>query len=158
MPAAAVAPTTTVVMGTAEQTLAAMQPGEVTGHGLIPLSETVDQTSKLQVKLLSKDQLDAAAKRYYDAERGDPPEDEAPTKEQLTALFAAVWTLVTIYADFALWVPHWRRLAKRLKFTATIINEWGERVVVEIMGPGSFELWESSWNVFRTACVMLICL
>ena len=105
--------------------------------------------------MLSKDQLDAAAKRYYDAERGGPPEDKAPTKEQLTALFAAVWTLVTIYADFALWVPHWRRLAKRLKFTATIINEWGERVVVEIMGPGSYELWESSWNVFRTACVML---
>ena len=38
---APVAQTTTVVMGTSEQALAAMQPGEVTGHGLIPLSETV---------------------------------------------------------------------------------------------------------------------
>ena len=94
-------------------------------------------------------------RRYLKLERTDPPDDENPTEEQLTALFAAVFTLMTIYADFALWTPHWKRLAKKRRFSAMIVTELGEYIVEELLGPGSFALWESCWNVFRTACIML---
>ena len=62
---------------------------------MIPLCDTVDQGSKLEVKMLSDAMLSEARGRYVSHERGDPPEDENPTKEQLTGLFAAVFTLLT---------------------------------------------------------------
>ena len=122
---------------------------------MVSLNDTVDQGSKLEVKMLDDQTLGAARKRYRDSEKGDPPEDENPTKELLTALFPAVFALITIFADFAVWVPHWRRLAKQRRFTAMMINEFGEYVTAELLGPGTFQLWEGCWNVFRTACMML---
>ena len=66
-----------------------------------------------------------------------------------------IFTLGLSYADFAVWVPHWARFAKRRKFTAEIINEHGERITVALTGPGNFDLWASSWAVFRTVVLML---
>ena len=145
----------TVVVSTAAHAAASLKPGEVTSREMVALNDIVDQGSKLEVKILDTTTLDTARARYRDSEKGDPPEDENPTKEQLTALFAAVFTLITTFADFAVWVPRWRRLAKKRRFTAMTINEFGEYVTAELLGPGSFQLWEGCWNVFRTACMML---
>ena len=69
-----------------------MEPGEVTGGGLVPLSDTIDQSSKLEVKMLDAKTLAKGRRRYLKLERTDPPDDENPTEEHLTALFAAVFT------------------------------------------------------------------
>ena len=54
------------------QNTAAMAPGEVTGGGLIPLSDTIDQSSKLEVKMLDAATLAKGRRRYLKLERTDP--------------------------------------------------------------------------------------
>ena len=134
---------------------ATMKPGEVSGGGLIALSKTVDQASELEVKKLDTKTLKECRDRYYNIDEQPPPPDENPTDEQLTSFWAVVYTLGLFYADFAVWLPHWARFARRRRFTAEIINEHGERITVELSGPGNFDLWVSSWNVFRTVVLMI---
>ena len=64
-------------------------------------------------------------------------------------------SLNSVFVDFALWIPHWSRLAKRLRFKGMLINGLGEYFMAEMFGPGTFEIWESCFMVFRTACLSL---
>ena len=144
------------VMATSSQLVSAsLKPGEVSGGGLIPLNKTVDQASDLEVKLLDAKTLKECRDRYYQIDEQPPPADENPTDEQLTSFWAVIFTLGLFYADFAVWLPHWARFDRKRRFTAEIINEHGQRITVELTGPGSFELWVASWNVFRTVILML---
>ena len=113
------------------------------------------QGSKLEAKCLSDADLREAANQFKNTERGDPPEDEAATKEPLTALFVCLRTLNSIFVDFAIWIPHWSRLAKRLRFKGMLINGLGEYFMAGMYGPGTYEIWESCFMVFRTACLSL---
>ena len=58
------------------------------------------------------------------------------------------------YADFALWVPFWSRMVKRLRFHGRVLNQDGELVLVEIYGPPNYEAWEASYGCFRTGAIM----
>ena len=131
------------------------KPGQIVGSDLIALSETVLQHSKLEVKCLSEEDLREAGRRYRALEKVDPSEDEAATKEQLTSLFCCVMSLGSIFVDFAIWIPHWTRLAKKLRFKGMLINALGEYFTAEMFGPGTYEIWETCFTVFRTACLSL---
>ena len=63
--------------------------------------------------------------------------------------------MISVYADFALWVPFWRRMLKKKRFMGVVPDEHGELHTVEIIGPASVDAWESCYNVFITACIML---
>ena len=66
------------------------------------------------------------ARKRYNTIKGDRPDgNERVTQEQLTALDAVVQGLDLIYADFALFVPFWQRLAKRRRFTGQVMDRTG---------------------------------
>ena len=70
-----------------------IQPGELTGGSMVALSDTIEQGSKLEARMLTEKYLKSARANYRKAEGYDPPNDEDCTREQLTALFAVVFSL-----------------------------------------------------------------
>ena len=62
----------TVIVSTAAHAAASLKPGEVTGGEMVALNDTVDQGSKLEVKILDEKTLDTARARYRKSEKGDP--------------------------------------------------------------------------------------
>ena len=62
--------------------------------------------------------------------------------------------LDSCYADLALWVPFWNRMVKALKFQGKVINEHGEIILVEILGPPNIDAWISCYKLFRTSSRM----
>ena len=118
-----------------------------TDPNTIALSDTVDQTSKAVVKILPNAQLKKMRARFVKHNGVKPTEDEDVTKEQLSALFVAVFTMISVYADFALWVPFWRRMLKKKRFMGVVPDEHGELHTVELLGPSCFDAWESCYNV-----------
>ena len=115
---------------------------------MVNMSETVSQTSEMKVRLLTDADIRSYNLQYLTTEGVDPPADEALAKEQLTSLFALVNQCNTISVDFALWVPHWSRLCKVRRFRGVIMNEWGQLIYAEVLGPANFPLWESSCICF----------
>ena len=93
-----------------------LEPGQLARSGLVAFSETVHQSSDVKVKRLTPKMLKDASRDYKKSDTIDPPEDEAIAEEQLTALYALVTHMCTIFVDFCIWVPHWARLAKKLRF------------------------------------------
>ena len=55
-----------------------------------------------------------------------PTEDEDVAKEQLSVLFVVVTIMMSVYADFALWVPFWKRMLKKKRFMGRVADEHGE--------------------------------
>ena len=59
------------------------------------------------------------------------------------------------YADFAIFQPHGRRLAKHHKFDAQIFVD-GKLTTRALKGPSDFPSWKSCWEVFRATMVSLL--
>ena len=148
-PPAAPAPSTS-----SSSTVVASDGKKINAPDTIALSETIDQTAKGEVKLLDRPTLQAARKRFRQKTGEDPTEEEDVSAEQLSAFNAVMQELFSIYADFAIWVPFWGRLAKRLRFTGTIIDHEGNFRLVELLGPPGYDEWEACYIIFRTACLM----
>ena len=127
-----------------------------TDPNTIALSDTVDQTSKAVAKILPDAQLKKMRARFTNHNGVKPTEDEDVTKEQLSALFVAVFTMISVYADFALWVPFWKRMLKKKRFMGVVPDEHGELHTVEILGPSSFDAWESCYNVVCGHCLYYV--
>ena len=112
---------------------------KISSPDTIALSETIDQTAKGEVRLLDRATLQAARKMHRAKTGEDPTEEEDVSAEQLSAFNAVMCELFSIYADFAIWVPFWGRLAKRLRFTGTIVDHEGNFRIVELLGPPGYE-------------------
>ena len=133
-----------------------MTDGNITNDpNTVALADTVDQTSKAVIRILPPDKIKKMRAKYIAKVGTKPTEDEDVAKEQLSALFVAVTIMMSVYADFALWVPFWKRMLKKKRFMGRVPDEHGELQTVEILGPGSFDAWETCYNVFVTACLML---
>ena len=74
--------------------------------------------------------------------------------EQLSVLNTRL-TSGNCNVDFALWQPFARRVARSIKFRAWVPQPDGSYLAKELAGPGSYEAWESSFNVYVTAMIML---
>ena len=121
----------------------------------VSLADTVLQTSSAVVKKLDPATIRQYRRRYYSIHDEWPAEEEDISEEQLTGLYTVVFVLRSIYVDFAIWVAFWSRMVRRKRFTATMVNEFGEIIQVEILGPPTFESWETSYTCFGTGVTML---
>ena len=83
---------------------------------VVTLGDTVWQTSRAEIRLMTKEMIKKGYARYISVEGDKPPPEENLTPEQLSALELIVRELGSIYADFALWVPFWRRVANSKRF------------------------------------------
>ena len=59
------------------------------------------------------------------------------------------------YVDFAVFGPHHIRIVHKLKFVGLVMNSAGLLMRTELKGPMNFPQWDSCYQVFRTACIML---
>jgi hypothetical protein len=87
-----------------------------------------------------------------------PNEAAAPSNEQLAALKHVLDNDIVAYVDFALWGPYNKRFMKRktnLVSYAPDIDSGNWRPSHRLTGPPAFDIWLSSWRVFRTAMIML---
>ena len=123
----------------------------------VSLKETVSQVTDATCRKLSEDELAKCFKKYEDqyGKNKKPAPDEEPTASQLGALKFLLDNGENPYADFAVLLPFGDRNLKRQKCMGKMFNDKGEFVSVELVGPASFELWLSSYNILANALLML---
>jgi hypothetical protein len=121
----------------------------------VKLSQVVDQTSDLEVEALTSADISAAYKRYDERLGGEPPPDHEPSADQLTGVHQLSAMGFPPYVDFSVFGPHHVRIIRKLKLVGLVMNSAGELIRTEICGPVNFNQWNSCFNVFRCACIML---
>ena len=92
---------------------------------------------------------------YERAAGGPPPEEEEATAEQVSVLSGRI-KAGSPYVDFALWLPFARRISRSLKFRTWTMQPDGTFLARELAGPSNYAAWESSFNVYVTAMIMLV--
>jgi len=81
--------------------------------------------------------------------------DRECTIEQLSALAAILQNGDVIHVDFAVWGPFQGRTKKRRTFSGYTVGADGQLHLSEHKGPESHAEWESCYEIFKTACIML---
>ena len=120
----------------------------------VAMADVIDQTSSAHVRPLTFSELSLCRRRYKDATGDDPPEEQLPSAEQLSALRALLNSGRAPFVDFAVWSPFGTRLA-RFRKTEACVFVGSTLVQKRIDGPSSFEAWLSSWDLFAVAMVSL---
>ena len=122
----------------------------------IKLSHVLDQTNDGEIPALTQGEIDAFYLALNDVKGGPPLVEADPTPDQISALRARIIELNdTPWADFALFTPFNSRFLKMLKFKSFIMQSDGSFKSVEVPGPASFEVWQSSWKVFANVLLGL---
>ena len=112
------------------------------------MSSYLDQSSEATFALLNPGEL-REYRTNYEAVTGGPPSlAHRPTDEQLCALKALLTTGRTPYADFAVFGPFDEKEAKLRKYSDQVFVEGSLQTRV-LHGPGSFDAWNSCWDVFK---------
>ena len=111
---------------------------------VVTLGDTVWQTSRAEVRLLADAMIKKGYARYVASEGSKPTAEENVTPEQISALELIVRELGSIYADFALWVPFWRRMAKTKRFFGRVIDENGVPKTIDL-GPPNVDAWNACY-------------
>ena len=91
---------------------------------------------------------------YENAAGGPPPEEEEATAEQVSVLSGRV-KAGSPCVDFALWLPFAWRISRSFKYRTWIMQLDGTFFAKELAGPNNYAAWESSFNVYVTAMIML---
>jgi len=118
------------------------------------ISDVLDQVDDGPYQPLPAERVAAMRQFHRDVTGGDPPDNERPTAEQLSALAHRIGAGKAPFADFAVFGPYGRRQTKIMRFTAQVFVA-GELVTRQLKGPGSYASWRASWNVFRAAMIMV---
>ena len=90
----------------------------------------------------------------YGKDQKPRPQTE-PSIEQLTCLKAILDEGAVPYVDFAIFGPFQGRLQRKLKLVGLQLHADNTFKQIEILGPPTIDDWLSSWQVFKTALVML---
>ena len=131
-------------------------PPPATPSAKVKFNAVLDQHDETETSLASEAQIVAWGKNWVAFAHGPPLDEEDPTIEQLSALYHRVLVLLgSPYADFAVFTPFNRRVARANKFTAHIPQADGSWLSKEIPGPQNFEAWCFCWRVFRCAMIQL---
>ena len=125
-----------------------------TATGKIHMSQVLNQVLAGEITLLDPEVITAGYATYFKSQGAPPLACEECTAEQLSAFTASIRDLGSTYADFAVWVPFGLRSQKRQKFTGKVFAANGTLIDQEIIGPPTFDDWEKSYRLFRTACLM----
>jgi len=119
------------------------------------LNTVSDQTSDVELAILPDSRVVQLYDNYREKTGGMPPADEDPSAQQLTVISTLTEQLRIPYVDFALFVPHALRNAKKLKLAGSVFGSDGRLLPVEMFGPPSFDIWERSYTILSTALMML---
>ena len=84
-----------------------------------------------------------------------PPPDEDPSEDQLSSLHYLISSGEVPYVDFAVWGPYQQRLLKRQTLVGLQLNEMGEVVQIEILGPATYTMWKSCWTILANSLLLL---
>merc|ERR1712194_959465 len=85
---------------------------------------------------------------------GPPLPDREPSPDQLAAMLVKLGRGESPYADFAVFQPHGRRMAKYRLFDAQVFVD-GVLKTRQLKGPLDFQAWESCWEVLRNTLISL---
>ena len=121
---------------------------------LLRHSAYLDQASESQFALLDPSAIRTLRNVYKDLLGTDVPSAARPTDEQLSALDARLKSGRVPYVDFAIFGPFDDRTAKLRKYTDQVFVG-GVLQTKLLHGPQSFSDWQSCWEVFKSAMVML---
>ena len=123
----------------------------------VKLSQVLSQAfhDNVEAPLLGQTEIDRAFARYevIYGEGKLPPEDETPTREQMSA-FAFGLQNGDIYADFSIFGPHGNRLLRKLRLSGQVFDREGGLHTIELTGPPNYDLWLTSAKVFKTLIIM----
>lgn len=125
------------------------------GNRKLKTSHFCDQADDTEVLRAEPPTVAKWYSNYSRIMHGDPPEDMEPTEDQVTVLNARIKGNGVPYCDFAIWTPCNTKIARSLKFRAWIPQADGTFLAKELAGPNGFVPWESSFNVFGVAMMML---
>ena len=122
---------------------------------VLKMASLVDQNDESELLPPETKQLDTWVQNYVLAMGSHPDETEEPTGAQLAALAKKLGEGLAPYTDFAIWVPFERRMSRLQKCRIFAPIGDGRYLQKDLPGPPNFSAWKASWNVFRTACLML---
>ena len=117
-------------------------------------SEVLNQTDAGTFVLIDEATRKEFRARHRHVTGGDPPPGRAPNDEQLSALAHKLARGQAPYADFAVFVPFGKRIAKYHKFTAQVFVG-GKLSLEALRGPSDFDSWRASWALFRACMISL---
>jgi hypothetical protein len=121
---------------------------------LVSLAQYADQASRQYARRLTYDELRAYRASYVAVCGAPPPEEYAPSAEQLAALRHLLATDRAPYVDFAVWSPLGPRLAKFRRTEAAVLIG-GAFVTKPLEAPPTYEAWHESFQLFTVAMVTL---
>ena len=116
--------------------------------------EVIDQADDSSFTVLSKTEVAAFRERYVKAVGDDPPDAARPTTDQLSALQGRLSQGRAPYVDLALFGPYGDRIGKTMKFAAQVFVDGALRTK-QVAPPSTYEAWVGSWEVFRSAMLMV---
>ena len=92
----------------------------------INLSEVIDQTMAGTAPMLPVSKINELHKNYEDRLKGECPEDEAPSDQQLSCLlYVVLIKLLNPFVDLAIWGPHQVRVARKLILSGMVPTGFG---------------------------------
>ena len=118
------------------------------------ISAVLDQSDDTPFDRLDPAQRAVLRNNHIAATGGPAPVEREPSPDQLAAMVARLARGDSPYADFAVFQPHGRRLAKFRLFEAQVFVD-GQLKSRQLKGPSNFTAWKACWDVFRATLVSL---
>lgn len=120
------------------------------------MSSLIDQQDESELLPPSASDVDRWYQNYVVTMGAQPDEAEEPTSSQLAALHKKVFVENRApYCDFSVWTPFERRMSRVQKCRVYTPLGDGSFLQKDLPGPSTHAAWRASWNVFKTACIML---
>ena len=121
---------------------------------MLKQSAYLDQGSEGTFPLMNPGDLQKYRSNYHKIMGVEPPLNQRPTDEQLSALLALLATGRAPFADFAVFGPFDGTQARLRKYTDQVFVD-GKLQTRLLHGPSTFEAWQGCWGVFKAAMLML---
>jgi len=121
----------------------------------VPMRDVADVARNDEVPVMSEIDLANFFKTYKRLMHRDPPWEEEPTTDQITAVHTLVGEHVPPYVDLSIFGPHGQRTLRNIKLMGLTLSSTGELQRVELRGPPTVEAWEACMLVFKTIVIGL---
>ena len=121
----------------------------------VKIHHVLDQSIEREVELLPKKVLQEMYEFWAILTGDDAPENCEPTEEQITAMDDVVGDGQPPNADFAVFGNADYVDGRKAKLRGMNPNADGTWSPVELVGPPTFKVWTSCWDVYRTLVAMM---
>ena len=119
----------------------------------VELCEVIDQTSRREITILTKDNTKEHYIQYHKVFKRMPPVEKECTAEQLSGLWERLSADVTPHVDMAIWRPFGQRHLKQQQMDGLTLSGDGTLRRVEIRGPPSFYDWNKCYELLQTGLI-----